>query len=350
MYENLTPEYIKNDILSDGQVAQRLSTREGAFTNTLVGPVSYELWKAFQALDAVVPMVYIDETSGQYIDKKAAAYGIIRKPGARATAVLHFTGTDGTVIQKGKVFLTADSLQFTQDEELIISSGVAQGSATAIDIGEIYDVEAGAIFRQLVNQPGIESVTSETATGGTDTETDTALVARYYDYLRNPGTSGNVAHYRQWVLEVDGVGDVRVIPLWNGPGTVKVLIVSPNNQPVDEVIVANCVEHIEENRPIGATVTVLSASGRSIDVAATVILKPSTDAGMVKAAFDVALAQYLRDIAFTDYLVVYNRIGYILLDIDGVVDFSSLTVNGGTNDIAIGEDDVPVVGNVEVTA
>ena len=349
MYENLTPEQIKNDILGDAELALITDTREGSYTNTLISPVAYELWKAFQALDAVIPMFYVDETSGRFIDLSAAAFGIYRKPGIKATAPVLFTGRDGTIIPAGKVFLTVDSLQFTLDAEAVITSGAASGTLTALDVGERFNVDPGAIFRQLVNLPGLETITSAQAEGGADPESDAALVKRYYDFRRNPGTSGNAAHYQQWATEVSGVGDAKVIPLWDGPGTVKVLIVGANNQPLDQTVVDSCIEHIEENRPIGADVTVISAAGQEINVTATVILRADTTPAQVETALAASLSAYLRDIAFDEYLVVYNRIGHILLDINGVIDFTALTVNGETANIVIADDAVPVVGAVEVS-
>ena len=345
MYEDLTPEYIKADILGDIELAD---TREGSYTNTLVSPVAYEIWKAYKALNSVIPMVYIDETSGPFIDIKAGGYGIRRKPGKNASANVRFIGEAGVVIPSGKVFLTADSLQYTLEDEAVIIGGVADGVLTAAETGEKYNVPAGAISRQLINTVGLEQVISEAAEGGTDTETDAAYVKRYYDYLRRPATSGNTAHYLQWAKEVDGINDAKVIPLWNGNGTVKVLIVGARNQPVDESIVTNAFEHIESVRPIGADVTVESAAGKQINVSAAVVLRPSADIVTVGEAFTQALGAYLERIAFDEYIVVYNRIGYILLDTHGVVDFTSLLVNGGMVDIAISGNEVPVIGNIEV--
>ena len=346
MYENLTPEYIKSDILENIHLAD---TREGSYTNEVVTPLAYEIWRTLQSLDAVEPMVYVDETSGIYIDKSAAAYGMARKPGTKAKAEAAFHGADGTIVLAGKVFLTADSLQYTLDANVTITGGEAHGTLTAAEAGSAYNVPAGAIFRQLVNQPGLETVESGEAAGGSDPESDAALVARYNEYRRSPSTSGNAAHYRQWALEVDGIAAAKVAPLWDGPGTVKVLVVGAGNQPVDGAIVAECAAHIEQVRPIGAEVTVLSATGRPIDVDAVVTIKPSTDIASVSEAFAAALGAYLESIAFTEYVVVYNRVGYMLLDIPGVVDFASLSVNGGTADVSIGDDEVPVPGEIGVS-
>jgi len=239
MYEDLTPEYIKSDILEDIQLAD---TREGSYTNTIISPVAYEMWKVYQALDAVVPIVFVDETSGIFIDKNADAYGLLRKQGKQAQADVIFHGVDGTVILAGKGFLTAESLQYTLDSNVTITGGVGVGTLTAVDVGETYNAPAGAIYRQQVNQSGIEIVESGTATGGANAETDAAFVKRYNEYRRRPPTSGNKAHYMQWATDSEGVGAAKVIPLWAGPGTVKVLVAGERNQPVDSTIVQDCAD------------------------------------------------------------------------------------------------------------
>lgn len=346
MYENLTVESIKADILS--RIAAGIDTREGSFTNDMVSPVAYEIWKLYQSLDAVVPIAYVDETSGEYIDKRCAEFGITRKAGTKAATTLHFTGTDGTEIPAGKVFLTADSLEFETTAAVIISAGTAMVTATAAEIGEAYNVAAGTITRQLAAVSGLTAVTNDAAAGGTNAETDAALVARLYAFLRRPATSGNAYHYEQWALAVDGVGAVKVTPTWDGPGTVKVLIAGDDKQPIDTSIVSDCAARIEENRPVGAAVTVLSVSALTVNVAAAVTIDGTATKEAVEAAFAAALTAYFKNIAMAQHTVVYNRVAYILLDIDGVTDYTSLTVNGGTANVTVGADQVPVVGTVEV--
>ena len=49
------------------------------------------------------------------------------------------------------------------------------------------------------------------------------------------------------------------------------------------------------------------------------------------------------------YTLLYNRVLALLLSIDGVENFSSLTVNGDTKDITVPVDSVPVLKEVHVT-
>ena len=276
MFESYTVEKIKADIKARLTVSN-LDTREGSFTDDQISAVAVELWKVYQSLDAIVPIAYVDETSGDYIDLRCGEFGITRKAGTKATATLAITGTNGTVIPAGKVFVTADGYQFTVDADATIIGGAASVKVTAVEVGAAYNVAAGAIAGQLQNLVGVDSVSNAAAaTGGADSEADAALVGRLSNFLQNTATSGNSAHYVQWALEVAGVGAAKVTPLWNGAGTVKVLVVGSDRGPVDGTIVAACAEHIEANRPIGATVTVLSASGLSVNVSAAITVDNST--------------------------------------------------------------------------
>lgn len=347
MYEALTVEDIKDDILSN--ISIDIDTREGSFINDMISAAAVKIWKTYQSLDAIIPIAFVDETSGEYIDKRCNEYGITRKTGTKATTILTLTGTDGTIIPQGKVFMSSDGLEFISDKNAIITDGTAEIEATAAEIGEEYNISAGTIIRQFVNLSGLISVTNLAATGGTNQETDAALVKRFYEYLQKPATSGNVGHYKKWALEVDGVGNAKVTPLWNGPGTVKVLIVGNNNQPVEPTIVINCKEHIDENRPIGADITVESAEGFEISVEAIVTIDGSTTVDTVRDTFIKDLDDYLRSRAFSSYTVVYNRIAYMLLGIEGVVDYTMLTINDVTENIIIGEEQVPTVGTVVIS-
>ncbi|WP_312695611.1 baseplate J/gp47 family protein [Caproiciproducens sp.] len=345
MFEDITPDSIKENILSEMKVD--VDKREGSYTNDMIGPTALELWKVYDSMNASIPIFYIDETSGEYIDKKCAERGITRKAGSAAHVDLTFTGTDGTVIPAGTVFLTRDGLEYQTVKAATIASGAATVTANAAEVGEAYNVPAGSIANQYNSISGLTGITNASAaTGGTDQESDKSLVDRYYNYLQKPATSGNTHHYEQWALEVNGVGGVKVTPLANGAGTVGILIVGQDKQPVGNEIVENCVAHIEASRPIGASVTVASASGFAINVEATITVESSTTKEKVRTKFTASLDTYLKGIAFIKYQVLYNQIAFLLLGINGVIDYSALTINSGTSNIAIEPNQVPVLGTV----
>lgn len=346
MYEALTVEDIKNDILS--RMKTDIDTREGSYTNDMISTVAYEIWNAYQSLDSMLPIVYVNETSGDYIDKRCSEYGIKRKTGTKATTVLTITGTNGVVIPNQKAFLTNDGLEFLTDKKVTVADGVAIVTATAAEEGSEYNVAAGTIVNQYVNLTGILSVTNAVATGGNEPETDAALVTRLYNYLQQPATSGNIANYKQWAMEVEGVGDVKVFPLWNGPGTVKVTIVDMDKQPVNETRIQKVAEYIETVRPIGANVTVASGVSKPINISATITLAPGYGTQAVRDELHRDLETYFKSIAFTMTYVSYAKIGNILLSTEGVLDYNNLLINEDNVNIALDDDEVPILSTVSL--
>ena len=136
----------------------------------------------------------------------------------------------------------------------------------------------------------------EAADGGADAESDTSLYARIVYRRLHPSTSGNESHYIEWALSCEGIGAVKVTRLWNGPGTVRVLVTGYDYLPVDDDLVAECAAYIETQRPAGAGVTVCSAGAMGIDVTATVTTTGAVTAAQVQEKFEEALKEYLAEV------------------------------------------------------
>ena len=363
MYEDLTVEAIKSRILA--RLTTNLQTREGSYTNDVISAAAAEIAEVYHSMDALVPAFYLDETSGTYIDKQAAVVGIVRKAGTKASCAITFTGTDGAQVPAGTPFYTAAGLAFALRETAVIAGGTASGTLEAAEVGDRYNIGAGEITQTLKNYPGISGYANGAAGGGTDPESDASLLSRYLERMRRTATSGNPYHYQQWANSVAGVGASRVIAKWDGPGTVKVILADPNMEPAASETVESCAAYIEEQRPVGAEVTVVAAKARELAVTATVTIDGTTTKETVQAEFAQALAAYFRTLvsaafqqnldwqldilAENTYAVSYNRISAILLTIPGVVDYTVLQVGGGSGSIAVAVDEVPVLTEVHVS-
>ena len=97
-------------------------------------------------------------------------------------------------------------------------------------------------------------------------------------------------------------------------------------------------------------------------MAAQVSLTGGAGAGAVQDTFRAALAGYLHTLIEgkygtvyykpaddQPYTLLYNRVLALLLNVEGVENFASLTVNGGTADVTIQAGEIPVLGEVSVT-
>lgn len=351
MYETMTQEMLQTQLLADMGITE--SVREGSFYDTVTRGASYALWRLYAQLDRVLAMAFPDATSGEAIDWRAADYGIIRKAGQHAESTIALTGRVGAVIPSGTVFLTLSGLSYATTADVTIgTAGTASATVRAVEAGAAYNVDTGAICVLQSNVDGLTSGVSTTpALGGMDAESDAALFARLDERRKRPATSGNIAQYEQWAREVDGVGDARALDCWNGAGTVKIVLVDMELRPVTEQVRAAVEAHIAAQRPAGGVaVTVVSAEQVTVNVSVHVILDTATTADTVRTQLAAAVTAYLKTLTFRASTLVYHRIAGALMNLDGVLDFSALTVNDGTANISLGDTQSPVLGTVEVIA
>lgn len=364
MFEDRTQEQIKKEMLADIDQETGLSPMAGSYADATVGAAARQISEFYQALPAVVSMLFVDETSGGYLDLVGQTYfNITRRPGTKARCGITLTGSAGAVIPAGTLFLTATGLQFAMMEAVTIpEGGTANGVLEAAQEGADYNVGPGAIVSMFVNLPGLTSFSNQQASGGTDTESDAALLQRIQERRQKPINGTNGWQYRAWAMSVPGVGDAKVVELAEGAGTVGVTLVDSTMAPASPEIVEECKTLIDSQRPVGATVTVSAPTPLEVNVAAVVVISSATSAEAVETAFQERLAEYLAglirekyDVIYyapeddKAYTVIYNRILALLLTVDGVINATSLTVNGGTADTTVQPDQVPVIGSLEVT-
>lgn len=351
-FDSLTPESVQELLLAFLQNEAGLSTAEGSLVQLLVAPGAYVFWEALQALRAQQYIAFPDASSGQYIDLDAARYGIYRKAGTQAVLTLAVTGTAGTVIPKGTLCATADGLTFGTDAALTLDAdGNGAVTATATLIGTAYNIGVGEIQSTQYAVSGVTSVTNTTeGVGGTNAETDAALYARLDALRKTPATSGNERHYKDWALEVNGVGAANIIRCWDGGGTVKVVIADMSMQPATDALCEAVAAHIETLRPVTAEVTVASAAGIVIDIVAEASLDGTQSLADVQTAFETLLAAYLSDVTYNNGTqVVWAKVLSLLVGISGVRDCPTLTLDGMTANVSINAGDIALLGTLTLT-
>ena len=69
----------------------------------------------------------------------------------------------------------------------------------------------------------------------------------------------------------------------------------------------------------------------------------------VQTKFTNMVAEYFKSATFEIYTISYAKIGSLLLSVPGVADYSDLMVNDSTENIAISEDQMPILGIITLT-
>lgn len=339
-----------------------LESMDDSYQKT-IGYPSYDILAAFalsladtnELLQEAVASLDPENLSGDALAKYVyQRRGIQVREATCASAVLQVTGT-GTV-SRGVVFETEGGLQFEADEDTdIYESGTV--AVTCVTAGSSGNVGAEAITHMPVTITGIVSCTNpESATGGYDRESDADLLDRFYESLRDPGVSGNIAHYKQWAREVAGVGLVRVYPLARGANTVEVLVLDEANHPADEALLAAVQAYIDPNSagtgegaaPIGAHCYVIAPDTLLLNISVNIILSETGVESVVQESIEEQVSVYLADICMIKGTVSYGKICAAVALADGVEDFSELTINGVMTSIDIPEKTAPVLGEVSI--
>lgn len=336
MFETMTYENILTDMLN--RVTSDVDKREGSIIYDALAPCAYQLAQTYFLLNNFIDLVSGDTAVGEYLDRVVADYGITRKA---ATYAIRQVNTTGAVVIGTRWGLEDTTYIITE----LVSTNVYK--AQCEQLGVIGNQYSGTL-ENIDNVAGITATVTAILTSGADEEADDNLRARFYSQIQSPSTSGNADNYKEWALEVPGVGDAKVFPLWNGAGTVKILVVD-SNMAIDTSLPATVETYIETVRPIGAAVTVDSPTSQTISVTANVVLDGTQLLADVQTAFIAALTEYLKDTVFETYSVSYAKIGSILLATAGVQDYNSLLVNGGTANITIGNEEMPIAGIVTLT-
>ncbi|PRR85949.1 Baseplate J-like protein [Clostridium luticellarii] len=336
---------------------------EGDLFWSLTRPVAEEEYRHRQLMAAFIKLVYLQSSYSGYLDLIGAQIGVIRKDAIKSKDTIKIKGKQGTVLESGKMAATVSSesnqsveFQFLETKT-IDDTGIAEIQVECTQSGTIGNVKANTITILTTPINGVQSVTNDhDFTNGTDVESDDDYKTRILEKLQTPATSGNKYQYRNWAKEVTGVGDAKPFPLWDGPGTVKVVIINSNKRAADAELVQKVKDYIdpqpeghgEGQAPIGATLTVVSAVEKAIDITAKVVLANGYTIQQVQDNFNTNMQKYLSDQAFNSTYISYAKVGGILLSTDGVVDYNSLTLNGGTVNVALADEEIPVAGTISL--
>ena len=301
------------------------STMEGTFARDLIDANAVEFESSYAEMAMLRDAAFAETAWGDYLTLRAEEFGIQRKQAVKTNGKVTVTGQSGAYIIRGSLFQTKDGLRFYTTESATIPADGTEAdiAVQAADTGVKGNVAPGTITEIPYSIPNVYSVTNpEKCTDGADEESDAALLARLLFRV------------------VDGVGNCKVIPLWNGNGTVKVIIVTAENESASSELIQKVSRYIESQRPIGATVTVVSPAPVSVDITAEVYGTVNAD------AVTDAVSAYFKNTGFSLSYVSLAQIGRLILSVNGITDYRNLKLGGKAENIRLTNEQIPVVGKV----
>lgn len=330
-----------------------VDTSEHSLIYNALMPACYELSYQSLMLDEIVKRAFAKSAlDNGYIDdleKRCGEMGITRKKATQASGIVKFNGTKGASFPINSIVSTKSGTTYiTQEKVIIDENGVGYANIIANDYGSTYNCEGGDISIMPVKYSGILSVTNEEKIdNGYDIETPEDLYDRYLLKVQTPATSGNKNEYKQWCLEVEGCGSAEVKALWNGNGTVKCIIADSNKRAASKELIDNVFNHIEDVRPIGPTITVVSVEELNLNINLNIVFDSSKyTVEELKMSIEKSISDYLKKIALKIKYISIAKIGAIILSVEGVDDYYNLTINNSSSNLIIEDNQIAILNEV----
>lgn len=319
----------------------QVNTYEGTFAYDVLASNSIEFAKQEVEREEMYKAAFAETASGDYLTLIAEDHGVTRKEATAAVGNVVVKG-NGT-IPVGTLFQTESGISFTTTTTTAVKNE-ATIPVQCTEAGTVGNVGANTVTVIPMSIPGITSVTNpEPMTDGFDQESDDDLYERFHFHVTQPATSGNCNDYIEWASSIAGVGHVKVLPIWNGPGTVKVLVTDANGEPASPALLNKVITYIESVRPIGPEVTVVAPSLFDLTIKLTVT-SGDGDADYIKTM----LNKYFVSRNFTGTTISYAKVGNMILTDNKteVDDYSGLLINDATGNISVTDDQIPHVKEV----
>ena len=182
-------------------------------------------------MDSVYDSNKLDYAMGYDLDSIGEIVGCPRPEATRSNVMVTFTlsstALESFPINEGTIVTSRTGINFVTDEDVVIPQGevsvdvccssIGKGSKMRVLSGSIHKIESG------LDSTGV-SVTNKTpSSGGKDRYTDEQYRLLLGEWVGN-NIKGSREAYNRFFSSFDGIDGYKLIPNWNGSGTLKIVI------------------------------------------------------------------------------------------------------------------------------
>lgn len=316
---------------------------EGSLIWDILMPLAIGCEEMTREADIIEKGAFMDTATGTWLDSLGLEHGLVRRGASQARGTVTFFGSPGTVIPQGTYVTNGVSQYITVSETVINEDGNAEADIVCTEAGESGNCAAGYVNRTNISFENITDVINKSpVTGGANEESDELYRKRLLYRASHPVYAGNAAQYVMWAQGASNdVGAVRCIPVWNGAGTVKVVLVDSGMKSPDEELLNTVRAEIENNMPcVGVELTVCAPREKAISVEISGDTVPS---GSTENSVRESIEKYFREITLTENTVKYSRVCEAVLDASEIFEFTSLKLCNTYGNVKLEQDEFPVL-------
>lgn len=360
---NLMLDNVPNDI----------DKREGSIIYDALAPAAMVSAQQSLSLANIIRETYIKTAQGEFLDYRAVEHGTNRYVATNTEVKAKFNDDDGNPVNVE----VGDRFASIAESPIFYTVSKANDDGTAEMQAEEAGTSANSYLGQVLPVTPNDSLSwaeiVEITIPARDEENDEHLRARLLNTNSWVAYGGNVADYLDMTSKISDVGATQVYPVWNGPGTVKLVILNNNLMPASQTLIKKVKEEIdpEDNEtqgyglaPIDHQVTVVAPETFEVNITMNVTIAENANIDTIrtniKASLEELFKSLRKDWSTIDSvtgrgykLTVYrSKILSRVMTLEGVTNATMPQLNGKDEDLQLvfnnTTSQLPVLGEVTV--
>ena len=355
-------------------VSNDIDKREGSIIYDALAPAAMVSAQQSLSLANILRETYIKTAQGEFLDYRAVEHGTSRYAATNAEVKARFNDDDGNPVNVE----VGDRFASIAESPIFYTVIKANDDGTAEMQAEESGTSANGYLGQVLPVTPNDNLAwaeiTEVTIPARDEETDDHLRERILKSDAWLAYGGNIADYLDMTSKISDVGATQVYPVWDGAGTVKLVILNNDLMPASSDLVKKVKNIIdpEDNEaqgvglaPIDHRVTVVAPAVLKVDVSIQLQLTDQANKAAVEKGIKDMLNKLFSELrkdwdtinttAGRGYsLSIYrSRILSKIMLIDGVANSQLPQLNGEDKDIHLvfsnEVSQLPILGEVTIS-
>lgn len=369
IYEPIFDENTFENVLERNldRISDEFDKREGSVIYDAIAPMAIEISLLYSYLDFLFKNAFGDTANRYWLIERAKERGIEPYNATKAVIIGRF---DAKLNIGDRFFI--DDIYYTVSKLQKEEKGMFFYELICNEKGRVGNLKGGKLTpTRTIRNLNLAEI-YKLAILGEDEEGTEDFRQRYFETIKSIAYGGNIDDYRKKVKDIDGVGLVKVIPVWNGGGTVKLIITdSEFKEPTSELIskVQEIIDPIPFHQkgvgiaPIGHYVTVVGAKLKKINITCEILKSRDSNLEEIKREVKSNIEEYFKgqrekwgtyekvdSNIYVENDIRLAKITSIVLNVADVIDYETIKFTDTDKKIfELSEDELPVLGDVIVT-
>lgn len=352
MHEDITYEMILQRMLD--RVPNDVDKSEGSIIWDALAPAAAELKQMYIELDNTLDESYADKASWDFLIRRASERRIY--PNTATSAILKGTFTPTNINITGQRFNAPN-----RDSNYIVKDMISAGEyrVECETTGKIGNEYLGDLIPIDYIDGLQKSELTQVLIPGEDEEGKEDFRERYFSSFSTKRFGGNRADYIYETKDLPGIGGVKVLSVWNGGGTVKLIIQDSNFNTATQTLIDNVQLAIDPYphgeglglAPIGHTVTVVSVDEMLIDITMQLSYSNGYSWLVIQQEATQIIENYFLELRKmwmneSNLVVRISQIESRILTITGVLDIENTMINNSSLNLILADNSIPVLRSV----